>query len=1115
MKMMTLKRVGCIAITLMAGQILQAAAPTNLAKGRILENNRFRIDVKDSNTVVMTEKGISSREFKLDFVVLYNDKSPSLRLRSLSGRPRYTISTWTAVDPTKASFLQNKSGTDHFAVGDGFDPSILKGGTKGRTDDIFQAAPSFWISATSYSVTSKGIIFSFPVHPLFSFKALLNLESGKAFPTISFTFKPTKGGYYSVGYMGAPSYSLDVVDDIWQPLIWQEKRFPERSHVTLAYRCPVPSAFVTKEGITTGVVADPKEYPFNPLPTQKNSRFCVAVRDSQGNAKPMLFAPALGGMNSKMAAGTQYQFSMRLFMAKGNTMNAEEQVARELYGFRDQRNNALGSLNSTVDNMADYIMSEYSLFREDNKGCNYSTDAPGSVKNVSSIDPLDLSIVMDDKEMFDHRAYPYMEYMLSRGKFLFTTDEKQKTQSPSYRLNGPAAPISELSSLYSMFHQATPLFNTLAENELKTSRVRNLNVRTKGDTWWNALTLYRTSGDKKQLEVAIAGADLYIQKRVDTAQTSFKDPDAPGGSFFWTGYAPRYIDLLMLFEATGEKRYLDAARIGARRYAQYVWMSPAIPDADITVNKGGKAPIYGYLNRNKRVLLPEESVPAWRLSAMGLTPESSGTCAGHRAIFMAFHSPWMLKIGYLSNDQFLMDIARSAVIGRYRNFPGYHINTARTTAYEKKNFPLCGHKDQSVTSFHYNHILPMLSMLVDYLVTAAYVRSDGQIDFPYNYSEGYAYLQNKAYGAMRGTFFGHNDALLWMPKGLINVPDQINYISARGENDLYIALMNESTEAMNATIQLNKTLLPAARRGAFKVELSTGESLRMVGGKLRVPVAARGLTGVIIKGLKAVPQFQNRIADLDETAAWDCDLVGLKEEPGRAMILNLGTQTRTAYVFLEYNKYDFTKVELVYDDGSGKKRAEDNTFPWEVTVPLSADAQTFSFTLNGYKKDGTIQTITSAATLKRSASEAEIKAAKESLDANKLLGTNGDDPNGPKASSVFKNYKSSNAVDGVVSDASRWVSDENNSPKWLEIDLKEMKKITGATVVSGFQNRSAVESFSLQYMKDGVWVDIPGSVIKGNEKVELSVEFTAPVSIDAIRFYSTDAQVRIKELILR
>jgi hypothetical protein len=154
----------------------------------------------------------------------------------------------------------------------------------------------------------------------------------------------------------------------------------------------------------------------------------------------------------------------------------------------------------------------------------------------------------------------------------------------------------------------------------------------------------------------------------------------------------------------------------------------------------------------------------------------------------------MLKIGHLTGDTYLMDIARSAVIGRYRNFPGYHINTARTTAYEKKDFPLVGHKDQSVNSFHYNHPLPMLSMLVDFLVTDAYVRSNGKIEFPYNFSEGYAYMQNKAYGAMRGNFYGHDDALLWMPNGLLNVPDQINYITARGEKDLYVALMNASEE---------------------------------------------------------------------------------------------------------------------------------------------------------------------------------------------------------------------------------------------------------------------------------------------------------------------------------
>jgi hypothetical protein len=75
----------------------------------------------------------------------------------------------------------------------------------------------------------------------------------------------------------------------------------------------------------------------------------------------------------------------------------------------------------------------------------------------------------------------------------------------------------------------------------------------------------------------------------------------------------------------------------------------------------------------------------------------------------------------------------------------------------------------------------MRSMLVDFLVTDAYVRSKGKSDFPYNFSEGYAYMQNKAYGAMRGTFYGDDDAFLWMPKGLLDVPDQINYITARGE----------------------------------------------------------------------------------------------------------------------------------------------------------------------------------------------------------------------------------------------------------------------------------------------------------------------------------------------
>jgi hypothetical protein len=932
------------------------------AHGQQIGNNRFAVSVGDNQTVTITQGDVFERNFEVNFVVLYETQDPRLGMAGVRG-VKYLAAKWKTSDPERADTII--SSIDQDSVGDGFDPELLKGSTGSNTQDVFKSAPSFWVTATSHTMEKGGVTFHFEDHLLFQLSARLQLQAGNAYPTLTYHFTPKKSGYYSVGYVGAPGFDLKQCSDIWQPLIWQEMRFPDKSYLTLAFRCPVPSGFVTADGVSTGVVADPAEFPFEPLPMLRNSRFGVAIRDVNGLARPMLFAPALGGTESKMNAGEVYSFKMHLFAAQGDTTVAQERVARELYGFTNYRNNALGSLNRTVDNIHDYILSEYSLFDIENKGCNYSTDAPGAVKNVSSIDPLDLAIVMDNPQMFEQRAHPYVEYMLSRGKFLFTTNEKQRIQSPSYRLDGPAAPISELAALYTMFHGSTPLFLELARDEYTSSRVRNLSVLQKGETWWNAIAMYRAKKDPAYLETAIKGADEYLKQRIESPSSNFPD------RFFWTQYVPRYIELLQLYEISGEKRFLEAAHIGARRFAQFVFMSPAIPDKSITVNKGGKAPGYWYLKSkgHKSVSLPEEQVPAWRMSAIGLTPESSGTSQGHRAIFMANHAPWMLKIGYLTQDEFLMDIARSAVLGRYRNFPGYHINTARTTAYEKADWPLRGHKDQNVTSFHYNHIIPMLSMLMDYLVTDAHVRSNGQIDFPYNYSEGYAYMQNKAYGAMTGTFYDRDDALLWMPKALLDVPGQINYITARGQRGgLYIALMSESDQHMVAEVTLNQDLLPGVAGKDLPVTIVSGNAkttLTCKDGKMNVPVPSRGLSALVIENLDVEPKFQGRIADLDHSNRWKSDMTDLVGADGRAMILNLGSQYRFAFVFLEYSKKDFTKVELEYTTDTGKKRIENRSFPWEFTVPLDADATAFDFIVYGHTKDGKVVQIKPAEPLRQ------------------------------------------------------------------------------------------------------------------------------------------------------
>ena len=258
-------------------------------------------------------------------------------------------------------------------------------------------------------------------------------------------------------------------------------------------------------------------------------------------------------------------------------------------GFKDYRTNAICSLNQTLENMVDYGLSPWSRFLEAQKGCSYATDAPGTVKNVSSLNPLELAIITDNEDIFNRRAYPYIEYMMSRKKFLFTVDEKQKIQSPSYTLKGPCAPVSELTSLYTIFERGTPAFLTLAEKEFNSSRVRNLDDAESGKSWDNALFMYLANGDKQYLNIAVKGADAYIQRRIDTPQVDFKDPDS--SPFFWTAFVPKFIELLELYEVTGDKKYLKAAQRGARQFVQFTWMCPAIPDKNILVNKGGKSPI--------------------------------------------------------------------------------------------------------------------------------------------------------------------------------------------------------------------------------------------------------------------------------------------------------------------------------------------------------------------------------------------------------------------------------------------------------------------------------------------------------------------------------------------
>jgi hypothetical protein len=935
----------CASIVLLFLMLLQAD-PSRAGRPvqDTLRNESFDIRVlRDASILVINRDG-SQAKFMPRFTVLYRPDDPGLK-EYLDPSVNFVVPSWNLFD---------EPGTDG------------KPGTSarpGRTVAFYRSAEKCRISASAFTIHSHVLSWVFPPDSLFDLRVSVTLPPGNATPQVRFAFTPRRRGWYSIGYTGAPGISPGEATNIWQPLVWQERRFPDSSYLSMEHMCPLPATMVEQQGTVTSVIADPSEAPFR-MPTFANARFGVMVRNGEGAAQPQIFAPVLGGERSMMHAGDQFSFSFRLLTRKGGWLDAYQYIAGSVYRFHDYRQNAAASLNETIDNMVDFAMNDtYSGWNEELKAFDYSTDVKGTVKLVSALHPLSLALIKDDPEIYRRRALPMIEYLMSREKFLFTQDEKEKSQSPSHFLKGPAASVSELTALYGMSQDRSPVFRYYADSLYNRPRMLNLGIPSAPRRWEDALALYDISGDRHLLDTAVSGAEGYIRRRIDTPQADFSDAHlaGAGGGQFWTDFSPKWFDLLELYEHTKDKRFLDAAVYGAKIYATYAWMQPEVPDSEVWINPKGVLPMGDPWSKKdpRPMTAPPLRVPAWRVSQVGLTPEASNTYNANPAVLLTTYAAFMLRLSYYTGDVFFKDIARSAIVGRYTNYPGYDINLAYTTLYQRPDYPLRNFEDLTYNQIYYNHVWPHIALLTDYLITDALYKSRGRILFPSRYAEGYAYLHCKVYGDRPGTFYGDRGVQLWMPKGLLKTDNvQVNYIAARGNGNFYLSLLNQSKQDQRVRVVLNQDVIPIDLQKHYGVtvwqENGRPAHTSMYSGALSLTVKAGGITSLRIADIPIRTRFQGEVFDSAAPALSAESYSGWRTGFGRVtgMMISMGRSQTSGYIWLEATEKVLRSAVLHYKTSGGWKEEKDAAYPYEFSIPLKDSEDTLAFWIEGVDSTG-------------------------------------------------------------------------------------------------------------------------------------------------------------------
>ena len=867
----------------------------------------------------------------------------------------------------------------------------------GQTSNIQELGNTTCI-ARSFRIKNNQLEFSFAANGIATVSLVIKFVKEQQSPVIELGIEAIKKGNFSIGFDGMPEVDSAAIDFLYQPLTWSWKRFPSRFALTEEAYANTAAVFTNhhnySEGLAVSLTSIPYRYAlaaqwnnagkpdnkfWSVFPAdgpRANSLFGLAIRNAAGKAQPVIYAPLPGTETSRLNKGEKFKIELVYLLHPGNWQAGTSHLLSSIFHYRNERENAQLSLNSTLDNMLDFAMHDvYSGWNETLKGSNYQFDVPGTVKNVSALHPLSIALITGSEEILKRRAIPMIEYVMSREKFLFSpSDSAGQAQVPSHLLNGPCVDIGELVALHELTGGQTPAFAAEANRIFGKSRQLNMNTQTGGGSWQDYLARYRLYKQAPDLQKAVIGANEYLEEVYSSYSHTFFD--TPGlrdkGAGFTTDYGYRIYDLFELFIATRDSLYLRAATTGAKQFLLWTRSNPAPPASNITVNSGNKvegifpgrrkSAIEGspFVKMNVTSILPQLDIPAWQTSLNGLIPEAPNTYA-FGPVMLAHHAAWLLQLAHITGDTLLRDAAYNAVIGRYANFPGYYFTSLKTNVYQRADYPMHPFEDVKYNAIFYNHVWPHLALLVDFLVSDFNYRSRGSIHFPGTYAPGYAFLTSQVYGAKKGTVMGNTNVQLWMPpRALSSDGVAFNYIMGYNEQAVFISFANTSGKGATEEIQLNRDIIPWSQDKIYRVIVYDNNGNRKKGtmenGQLRVSLPPGATCTIQLNGIHPIPEKAVAIDKKPVSINRFIRYTSSEDSTARitAMVIQPTAAIAVFYAYSNKTEKEWSECSLRYRINNSETwtTVSDKAYPFEFDLLLPEINDSLSVEFSATQQDG-------------------------------------------------------------------------------------------------------------------------------------------------------------------